>query len=173
MKRETFEKLERQWREETMFDSMTRDIVMSRPYQRIIGHGKEALPHIFASLRREPAHWFWALEMITGEDPVPEEHRGRIPKMIDAWLEWAEEHGYTKERDAEELHPVPFSRERFTRNDDESIDEVVLGETHIEQMDGNTWSIRIGGMALICSDLQFDFISNHQRLPPGVDENGH
>ena len=170
MKKELFKNLEEEWREQTMFYSSTQDIIMARPYQRIIGHGKEALPHIFASLRREPAHWFHALEMITGEDPVLDEDRGNITNMREAWLEWADENGYTEDRDHQEIHPVPFFRERFTRNDDGSIDEVVLGETHLEHMDRDFWFLRIGGVALKCTNVQYDFISDKNRLPPGFEE---
>jgi hypothetical protein len=37
----------------------------------------------------DPDHWFWALEMITGEDPVPVNAYGNTILMANAWLEWA------------------------------------------------------------------------------------
>lgn len=39
--------------------------------QRIIGMGPVVVPLILEELRREPDHWFWALEMLTEDDPVP------------------------------------------------------------------------------------------------------
>jgi hypothetical protein len=39
-------------------------------YQRIIEMGQPVMPLIFRELEREPDHWFWALQSITGENPV-------------------------------------------------------------------------------------------------------
>lgn len=33
----------------------------------------------------DPDHWFWALEMITGADPVPVEAYGDTVQMAQAW----------------------------------------------------------------------------------------
>jgi hypothetical protein len=65
------------------------EIATHPAYQRIIGMGPEALPHIFRRLESGPDHWFWALRAITGVDPVPPEDRGRMVKMREAWLNWA------------------------------------------------------------------------------------
>ena len=54
--------------------------------------GSAALPFIFSELEREPDNWFWALKAITGEDPVPEEHRGDVALMAKDWLAWAQSH---------------------------------------------------------------------------------
>ena|ERR1035438_5169698 len=63
-------------------------------YQRIIGMGDRALPHILAALKREPDHWFWALYAITGANPVPVEDEGRLTRMAEAWLQWGRRQGY-------------------------------------------------------------------------------
>jgi hypothetical protein len=63
-------------------------------YKEIIGIGPMAIPFILDELRTEPRFWFPALQAITGEDPVPEEDRGFVRKMKDAWLEWGNRHGY-------------------------------------------------------------------------------
>lgn len=68
-------------------------MAMLKPYQQIIGMGQAALPLILAELAREPDHWFWALEAITQEDPVPAEARGKVPEMADAWLAWGKQKG--------------------------------------------------------------------------------
>jgi hypothetical protein len=65
---------------------------MHPAYQQIIGMGVDALPLILRELEREPDHWFWALEAITGENPVPPTDRGRLNEMARAWLRWASEH---------------------------------------------------------------------------------
>ena len=69
-------------------------IAMHPAYQRIIGMGSEVLPLILRRLSRKPDHWFWALEAITGENPVPESSQGRLGEMAEAWLDWARSHGY-------------------------------------------------------------------------------
>ena len=45
-------------------------------------------------LEREPDHWFWALEAITQENPVPPEAAGRVAKMAEAWIAWGKQQGY-------------------------------------------------------------------------------
>jgi hypothetical protein len=69
-------------------------MAMLKPYQQIIGMGDRALPLILSELQREPDHWFWALEAITQENPVPPEAAGRVRQMADAWLMWGKQHGY-------------------------------------------------------------------------------
>lgn len=65
-------------------------------YQQIIGMGPQVIPLILADLQREPDHWFWALEAITGENPVVQADRGDISAMANAWLEWGEQRGLVK-----------------------------------------------------------------------------
>jgi len=63
-------------------------MAMLQPYQHIIGMGMAAVPLILEELRREPHHWFWALEAITEQNPVPPEALGKIQRMADAWVDW-------------------------------------------------------------------------------------
>jgi hypothetical protein len=83
-----FHRLARQWKEETEFQSAAERIAMHPAYQRIIGMGKEALPFILHDLQETHDLWFWALAAITGENPVPEEDRGYIDRMVRAWIRW-------------------------------------------------------------------------------------
>src|ERR1700758_1219807 len=76
-----FERLAARWREESQFMSSVTDMVMLPSYQRIIGMGREAVPLLLRELERDPDNWFWALQAITGEDPVPASDRGALPKM--------------------------------------------------------------------------------------------
>ncbi len=78
------------WRAETGFMSSARDMATHESYQRIIGMGLDALPFILSELRERPDHWFWALNAITGIDPVPACDRGKIERMRDAWINWAD-----------------------------------------------------------------------------------
>jgi hypothetical protein len=70
------------------------DICMHPAYQRIIGKGPAAILFILRELQREPDHWFWALRATTGENPVPEEHAGRLDLMAEDWLEWGRKAGH-------------------------------------------------------------------------------
>ena len=56
--------------------------------------GNPAVPLLLEELRREPDHWFWALEAITQENPVPEDAAGKVRLMAQAWVEWGAREGY-------------------------------------------------------------------------------
>ena len=90
--RPRFVELCSRWKEETSFVSSMTERAMHPAYQQIIGLGHEVLPLIFEQLESDPDHWFWALEAITGESPVPEEHAGDLERMRDDWLLWAKRH---------------------------------------------------------------------------------
>jgi hypothetical protein len=89
-----FAVLATRWYQETATLSSISQIAMHPAYQEIIGIGREAVPFILRELQQQPHHWFWALRAITGVDPIPAEHRGKIREMTDAWLQWGQEHGY-------------------------------------------------------------------------------
>jgi hypothetical protein len=42
----------------------------------------------------QAGYWFWALQSITGENPVKPEQRGRLTQMAEAWIQWGKEYGY-------------------------------------------------------------------------------
>lgn len=89
-----FRKLVQQWKQDTEFLSSISEMATHPAYQQIIGMGKDALALIFRELEHEPDHWFWALQAITGENPVLVADRGRIDRMTRTWLEWARTRGY-------------------------------------------------------------------------------
>jgi hypothetical protein len=91
-----FFRLKQEWEEATAMLSSITEIAMHPAYQQIIGIGSIAIPFIMRELETSPAHWFWALKSITGEDPVPPDKRGRIGDMAKAWLIWGREHDYIK-----------------------------------------------------------------------------
>lgn len=84
----------REWKEQSRYLSNTAQMAMLRPYQQIIGMGESAVPLILEELRREPDHWFWALESITEENPVPGDDAGRVQAMADAWIRWCIQRGF-------------------------------------------------------------------------------
>jgi hypothetical protein len=83
-----FKRLLAEWKEQSIFLSSATAMAMLPSYQEIIGMGEPVLPLILNELKDRPAHLFWALRAISGEDPVPPEDRGRINKMIEAWINW-------------------------------------------------------------------------------------
>lgn len=88
-----FSRLADEWRRDSQFLSSSTDMAMLWPYQRIISLGHAVVPLILKELQREPDHWFWALNVITDENPVAAEDRGQVKKMADAWLQWGRENG--------------------------------------------------------------------------------
>ncbi len=91
---QTFQRLAKEWKEETAHLSSMTKLVMHPKYQSIIGMGPAVLPVLFRELQKNPDHWFWALQAITGEDPARPEDIGEVRKMTETWLKWAEKKGY-------------------------------------------------------------------------------
>ena len=91
-----FFRLKQEWKDATAMLSSISEIAIHPAYQQIIGMGSIAIPFIMRELENRPAHWFWALKSITGEDPVPPEKRGCIRDMAKAWLIWGREHDYIR-----------------------------------------------------------------------------
>jgi hypothetical protein len=83
-----FHRLCGEWKEQSKYLSNTAQMAILWPYQQIIGMGVDAVPLILAELEREADHWFWALEAITGENPVDASAAGDVGTASRAWLEW-------------------------------------------------------------------------------------
>ncbi|MEK6336813.1 MAG: hypothetical protein AABM67_17950 [Acidobacteriota bacterium] len=86
-----FQSLADQWRKDTAHLSSVTKQVMHPSYQRIIGLGPAVLPILLQELRKESGYWFWALNAITGEDPIRPEDLGDVPRMTEAWLNWGKQ----------------------------------------------------------------------------------
>ena len=86
-----FSDLAQRWRRETAAHSDLQKKVLHPAYQRIIGLGPAVVPYVLRELQREPAHWFWALNAITGADPAPS--GSTFQEAADAWLKWGRERG--------------------------------------------------------------------------------
>lgn len=91
-----FRNLATTWKNDTRFSSATTEIVLHPAYQQIIGLGRPALPLVFAELMKEPYHWYWALQCITGEDPSQAGEEGDLQKLRERWLQWGRSKGYVK-----------------------------------------------------------------------------
>lgn len=91
---ERFKLLKAQWLENTITSSSYTEIISDEAYQKIIAFGWAIVPYIFESIRKEPGHWFAALQAITDANPIDESESGDIEKMTTSWLKWADKHGY-------------------------------------------------------------------------------
>ena len=89
-----FQRLSSEWKEKSRYMSNVAQMAVLPSYLGIIGIGPEAIPLILEELRREPDHWFWALEAITQENPVPVEAAGNVKLMTQAWVDWGIQKGY-------------------------------------------------------------------------------
>ena len=88
-----FNRLKEEWRRDTLATSSVTKMSMHPAYQRIIGMGPAVVPLLLRELRSDPDHWFWALGVITEENPVSEEDAGDIIRMSKAWLNWGKRNG--------------------------------------------------------------------------------
>jgi hypothetical protein len=89
-----FQRLAAEWKRKSHYMSNTAQMAILPSYQRIIGMGADAVPLILKELQREPDQWFWALEAITEEDPVPPEAKGNVARMAQAWIDWGKQRGF-------------------------------------------------------------------------------
>jgi hypothetical protein len=92
-RRQDFLALADQWRAATEAKSSINEIVLHPAYQRIIGRGPQILPFILKELENQLDHWFWALEAISGVNPVPEDEHGNMKRMTERWLSWGRAQG--------------------------------------------------------------------------------
>ena len=88
-----FARLASEWKRDSRYLSNSAQMAMIRSYQRIIGMGMPVVPLILQELAREPDQWFWALEAITEQNPVPPAAAGKVSLMAHAWIEWGKSEG--------------------------------------------------------------------------------
>lgn len=86
---EQFERLAADWHKAVAHHSSSRIRDNHAAYQEIIGMGQAVVPHLLRDLAVNRRHWFSALAVITGADPVPAADAGNIPRITEAWLRWA------------------------------------------------------------------------------------
>src|SRR2546423_990279 len=83
-----FDTLSREWKEACAFTSSTSEMISHPAYQAIIALGPPVVPLLLQDLAKETAHWFEALQAITGEDAVSPRDWGNVSSMATAWLAW-------------------------------------------------------------------------------------
>jgi len=91
-----FKELASQIEEDCILLSSPSQIALHPAYQKIIGMGEKIIPLLIEKLNSTPTIWFWALESITGINPVPKVHRGDVSLMIEDWQNWFNESKYGK-----------------------------------------------------------------------------
>ena len=79
------------WHDERGALSSITDMAMCPSYQRIIAMGQPVVPLILSKMESEgdePDMWFWALRILSNEDPVADQDRGDVLAMAQSWLDW-------------------------------------------------------------------------------------
>jgi len=93
-----FSQLVEDWqRERGVSSSTSESILESSAYLSILAMGPKAVPLILTQMNSEgddPDQWFWALQLLTGVNPVPEESDGNFNEMARYWFDWAADAGY-------------------------------------------------------------------------------
>ncbi len=93
---ERFERLFENWYAETAAHSSGHVILGHPSFRQIIGLGKPAIPLILKKMQGKFSFIHFALEEITGEDPILEEHRGKPVSCAQDWLEWGKKNKYIR-----------------------------------------------------------------------------
>lgn len=88
-----FRRLADQWREATEGYSSMALMAAHDNYLAIISMGWLAVPLILSDMRDGGGHWYKALRVITGENPVTPEMAGDVQRMDEAWLAWGRSQG--------------------------------------------------------------------------------
>lgn len=89
-----FLKLAERWERETAFLSATPMIILHDSYQEIMAMGPPVVPILLRDMQKTHRQWFWALAHLSnGTDPVPERDRGKVDKMVAAWIAWGKQTG--------------------------------------------------------------------------------
>lgn len=78
--------LAEEWTRESEFVSVQSRAIALRPYQRIIAIGPAAVRPLLRRLRDRPDQWFWALSVLTNDDPAAD--LDTFDESRVAWLEW-------------------------------------------------------------------------------------
>ena len=89
-----FQTLAQKWHKATGYMYNIAKAAEHSAHQQIAALGEPVIPLLLHELEKQPDHWFIALHTLTGAQPVPHEHRGRISKMAEHWIEWGRQNGY-------------------------------------------------------------------------------
>ncbi len=83
-----FRALADKWRRETAHQSIISQRLQHPAYRQILSMGRSIVPLILEEMERQPDHWFYALVLLTGENPVPADFAGTVSDAADLWFHW-------------------------------------------------------------------------------------
>jgi hypothetical protein len=89
-----FRRLAEWWNRETGVLSSLTKMFAHPAYRQIVALGPPVIPILLREMRDKPDWWVGALRELTGANPVPPEHRGRLTEMAADWVVWGRQHGY-------------------------------------------------------------------------------
>jgi hypothetical protein len=92
--RNEFKRLADEWHDATDHLSSPTRKMMHPAYQRIISKGAGMIPFILEDLKRRGGDWYFALGVISGENPAPDNAAGNVRLIKNSWLEWGSRKGY-------------------------------------------------------------------------------
>lgn len=88
-----FSILAKDWYKETALISSLAEKISHPSYLRIIRMGDEAVPLILEEMRKRPAHWFAALDVLVDKEK-PAKDAKTLTQAAVAWIKWGEDNGY-------------------------------------------------------------------------------
>jgi len=90
---ETFQKLAKQWRDETgMLSSVAKKLEHSA-YRQIVSLGPPIIPWVLEELLDRPSYWFAALRELAKDLPNVPKNSGDFNTVREQWLNWGKERG--------------------------------------------------------------------------------
>ena len=87
--KENFNSIKEMWWSETKNISIPSEKYKNKYYQEIINFGKNIIPYLLEDLDTPNGDWIYALNKITGENPVKSENIGQFHKMKQDWINWS------------------------------------------------------------------------------------
>jgi hypothetical protein len=89
-----FRRLAEWWERETCYHSSLSIMYEHPAYRAIVALGRPVIPILLRQIETDPSWLIGALWELTGENPVPPEHRGRLTLMATDWVNWGRQNGY-------------------------------------------------------------------------------
>lgn len=83
-----FQQHVRRWRFDTMFTSSVEKAISHPSFREIVSMGEKVVPLIISEISSRPDMLMIALQLITGENPVQDRHRGQMTEMASDWIDW-------------------------------------------------------------------------------------
>ena len=89
MTQKEFNKLSKEWQDDTGYYSNMASVVENEAAKKIIEAGEAVLPFIINEIRETyNGHYTMILSEITECNPTPGKHRGKIKEMAKSWIRW-------------------------------------------------------------------------------------